>query len=712
MQSLSFIIHPSHETCTPEQTKSDFGTPSRTEPVTLIIARTWVALGVKPQVIYRLYASPYFGSLDYVSTSYTNSLCRVDLYFENFTAFSLFQQPTFEVKAQSVPCSLHLHALLAAMFSFAAPFLTPESYSPGGFPDPDNPIVPNAEHFAALAEQFVQESLVNLEDETPPLCLLQALILTTYRKLIKGARGRAWRSLGTCVRLAYEMNLHLVDSEGIGCKDGPQTHSREQWVADEERRRAWWAIWEMDIFAGTVRRCPAAIDWSQNETYLPVDDEAFFNGVPKPSCYLERNVIDRWKALNESGNESPKAWFLVANSLMREAQMLASPRGVPISGASDERGADRESSARNGWRIRPGKASKEVSGRLGAISNALRCFSITLPRPLKYRNQYLGFESTGPDDPKSPRRVHSSIYSIHLMIALGKLMIQHYYIFSVPPESVPTISTEDPTQSAQDKAANGQYRASGLALDQYFEAADEILAIINRCHEEHFRYVNPFLASTVWLAAAAQLLSKVFDTSNTDTSLARSKFEVLYLLHKEFVSYWGISTALQENLNTLEARLERVNNRLSGSDDQAPRRDASTKSSRVPRNPDPPIATQNPPPTFAETTHASPNLFHIPRSELPPFSVLSHTHTPLGQHECDPHQHQNNMQDAFSDNIGDLSTFGGGQHDVMPGSMDDTATFISGSNMIDDMDFNMSLDMSESELQGYLGGVLSGAFMG
>lgn len=637
-----------------------------------------------------------------------NKTVRVDLYFENFTAFSLFQQPTFEVKAQNVPSSLHLHALLAAMFSFAAPFLPVDSYSPSNIPDPDNPVIPNAERFAELAEKFVQESLAALADDTPPLCLLQALILTTYRKLIKGARGRAWRSLGTCVRLGYEMNLHLVDSEGLGRADGLQSQNRDQWVADEERRRAWWAIWEMDIFAGTVRRCPAAIDWSQNETYLPVDDEAFFTGVPKKSCYLERNAIDRWKALHESGNDSPKAWFIVVNSLMREAQMLASPRGVPMTGLSDTRAT----STRNGFRMLPGKASKDVSEKLGAISNALRCFSLTLPPAIKYRNQFLNFESTGPDDAKSPRRVHSSIYSIHLMTALAKLMIHHYYVFSVPPDCPPATSADEPQANPKERPGSSsyQYRPSGLALDQYFEAADEILTIINRCNEEHVRYVNPFLASTVWLAAAAQLVAKVFGSPNTDANLARSKFEVLYLLHKEFVNYWGISTALQENLNTLGARLDRISVRLNGEDDGA----RPTFNGQSQRHNGTSSLTNNGPqeqetqPGF-DANHASPNLYHIPRSELPPFSSMAHLH--LAQ----PDQEQQGMQD-FSNGIGNIASYAPPQQNDIIGSMEDTTGFGTGnsinSNMIDELDFNMSLDMSESELQGYLGGVLSGALIG
>jgi hypothetical protein len=43
------------------------------------------------------------------------------------------------------------------------------------------------------------------------------MILLAHGQLTQGVRGKAWRPLGTCVRLAYELNLNLVDS-GRGCK--------------------------------------------------------------------------------------------------------------------------------------------------------------------------------------------------------------------------------------------------------------------------------------------------------------------------------------------------------------------------------------------------------------------------------------------------------------------------------------------------------------
>ena len=74
------------------------------------------------------------------------------------------------------------------------------------------------------------------------------MVLTTFQQLVKGVRGRAWRSTGTCVRIAYELRLNLID---IGRVDYSRELSPEtvaKWYADEERRRVWWAIWEFDVF--------------------------------------------------------------------------------------------------------------------------------------------------------------------------------------------------------------------------------------------------------------------------------------------------------------------------------------------------------------------------------------------------------------------------------------------------------------------------------
>lgn len=349
------------------------------------------------------------------------------------------------------------------------------------------------DYYNKMAFGYIDEAFAQCDDEAAPLILLQALILANFQLLVKGVHGRAWRSLGLSVRVAYELNLHLIDSA-----DSSQTHNdAKRWSDDEERRRAWWAIWEMDVFASTIRRCPTAIDMTQNETKLPSDDESWFSDIPRESCFLDINASGRWKALQQAGSTSAKAWFIVINSYMREAQLLSSPRGLfressPVLSGSTPVAPPRIPQSS----LRP--AVVEVARKLENISLCLRCFTMALPRNLRYRDQFLGFEAKGPGQLRSSRHLHSSIYSIHVMSQLTRLMIQHYYVFRGSirqPKEVKTVRGVKRNASLERHAT--PIRPDGVdaeAIGQYFEATENIIKIVDRSCDEHYKYLNPFLA--------------------------------------------------------------------------------------------------------------------------------------------------------------------------------------------------------------------------
>ncbi|KAI1046224.1 hypothetical protein LB505_009848 [Fusarium chuoi] len=93
----------------------------------------------------------------------------------------------------------------------------------------------------------------------------------------------------------------------------------------------------MDVFASTIRRTPTAISWSQMEVLLPAPDANWYQDNPAGSCFLEQEPGQRWKALQESGNVSPKAWFIVINSLMKDAQVISCPRDQARAGSRLQR---------------------------------------------------------------------------------------------------------------------------------------------------------------------------------------------------------------------------------------------------------------------------------------------------------------------------------------------------------------------------------------
>ncbi|GKZ76283.1 hypothetical protein AnigIFM56816_005262 [Aspergillus niger] len=399
-------------------------------------------------------------------------------------------------------------------------------------------------YFVELALTYINKSLMECDDEMPPLCVIQALIIATHCQLTHGVRGKAWRSLGLCVSLIYEANLHLLDSGA-----GVRTEDVHQWQEDEEKRRAFWAVWEMDVFASTIRRTPTAINWTQIEVLLPVDNAHWFSGDPTSSCFMEIDPSQRWKALQDCGNQSPKAWYLIINSFMKEAQTVYDLQGAP-------RTVNRDYHQLNSnHRVSTPASTMEARLKLETLANAVRCFSLALPSHLHFRDQYLAFGAPVQRGMESQRQQHCSVYNIYSMTQLAHLMIYRYDAF----RSQNWCSEANGRPHFGNMAGRGTHSpldAECGALRLYYEAADRVLRIVNRSCDEHIRYINPFMSSTIWLASAVQLVRKYFAQNRYNRSLTNSRFNLLYLTYKRCVQFWDIQTALQRNLELIEEHLD------------------------------------------------------------------------------------------------------------------------------------------------------------
>lgn len=469
-------------------------------------------------------------------------------YFENMVAINLFHEPTFYQKLTKIESPTQICALVMALRSFAVRFGSDEIAGNNLGDQAD--IHQRAAHYLEQTSDYINHALKECDDLTPPICILQASILSAHCQLTQGVLGKAWRALGTCVRLAYEMNLHLVDVNVV--HGTPETHAA-QWCEDEEKRRTWWAVWEMDVFATTIRRTPTAVDWSQIDTLLPVEDSNWLQCKPRASCFLESDPIYRWKTLQHSGNQSPKAWYIVINSLMKDAQTISSPRGVPSASVLDG------TESREGSRIEFCPEKRDAARRrLEIIANAVQCFRLTLPNHLKYNNQYLGFEARPPGQYTSMRQDHCSIYNIYMMTQLTRLMVHRFDAFGKRFRAAVSSHDLDPPTHNRERA-NAQDQkdwTESLAIKQYFEAADDLLIIVRRSCDDHIRYINPLLSSTIWLASAVLLVRSQFCRPETMRSVIKSRYEVMHLTYKNCVDFWGMRTAVQQNLETLERQLE------------------------------------------------------------------------------------------------------------------------------------------------------------
>jgi len=467
------------------------------------------------------------------------------------TSFSLFRRPYFESKLQAISSEKQIEALLAAMFSFSARFCTGnELQNIGGH----RMNVPSISYFHTFASRRIDEALKQCVEDIPPLCLLQAMILTTFQLLIEGVRGKAWRTLGNCIRLAYELKLHCID---VYPDDAQDQSDIKAWCLKEERRRAWWTLWEFDVFASTIRRLPTAIDWTQNNTWLPVDDEAWYNGTYRRSCILIVDPAFRWKTLQRTGNTSAKAWFIVTNSLARNALLFSYPQFFSTQFSQQE---DRSKSAA---RKRPvSELSKDSQMELEILENALRCVSIALPPRLSYHEQSLTFKEEGLMSMQSSRQEDSDIYSIHLMIQLTRFMIYHYPVSSFRFSEAQVARSAQFVENSSVRPSNNRSSTSSNpnqgAWNHFLDAADEIIAIIRTSSKEHVHYVNPLLANIVYLAAAAQVVYRIINPSAVNCRKVDSNIDLLRLTFNSYVSFWNVASTLQDKLNTLETRLETI----------------------------------------------------------------------------------------------------------------------------------------------------------
>ena len=437
------------------------------------------------------------------------------------TAFSLFVPQGLEEKFQSMKSVIDAQTLAAAMFAIAARFYSSSGLqvSPGSDP------CPSPSYFADLTSKLMTTALAQCGDKTPSLSLLQASVLHTFYFLTRGVQSRAWQLLGGCVRLSHELRLHLID---VGWNRDPDMPMElpVNWPLLEEKRRCWWAIWEMDVFASTIRRLPTAIHWQQNFSFLPMPDECWFTGRHQQSCFLTREPNERWKALSKVGNTSPRSWFIVINSLMHDVHLLVYNPSRTVSGLSDAHRDD-----------------------LTMVSNSLYCAMASLPSQLKYKGQLLDFQTARDTAEANRHQFHSDIYSIHAMSQLTQFMIFQHTLCSQatsPPKHLDAGGSPATGITDQTSWAN------------YMKACEAIVSLVRSSDPDHVQHLNPFLNNTLWFAAAGQIACVVLGPASYSRALARSNYEILALTIDRLIEFWESMDMLRPRLQKIESALQNL----------------------------------------------------------------------------------------------------------------------------------------------------------
>ncbi|OAL29978.1 hypothetical protein AYO22_01884 [Fonsecaea multimorphosa] len=457
-------------------------------------------------------------------------------------------------------------ALLAAVCAIAARYVEDQP-SPSLSLNSRHPdITHTPDHFYKLACALTNEQLDKCGDGKPPLALLQALILITFYEMVVSGRGRAWRSLGTCVRVAHEIELHLTDSSLQGKSLQEQKALTESWSRKEEQRRAWWLLWELDVFASTVRRRPACIHDGEHAVLLPVTERSWFEGHYQPSCFLDPDPLHRTRKLRECANSNGNAWFIVINSLVRDAHTTANPTSH----------CDRGLPGRDVSPLLDTPSGNPVDERRLAVLDDFILYNKTmLPKELAYQGDYLSFSISGDSYSKPTAKEDCDKQLIHAMTHLGRLMILHHYCIRNTGPSVlrgkklvEYLSLSEPSVTQKLRAILG-FSDDQSAWERYLGAAEEIMRVVRNASPNHIRYGHPLLACTFWICAATQLFKKAFAQDEAERELAQSNFDLLRLTLDHSHKFWKTSELMLKNIDTLASRLGELGARLADSQGSA-----------------------------------------------------------------------------------------------------------------------------------------------
>ena len=190
----------------------------------------------------------------------------------------------------------------------------------------ETPPKARAKLFGSKAKALFDEALRMDKLEESSLSLLQGCILLSFYQQTSLPTTQSWLLIGTCCRLAMDLGLNTLDEEIISSRttDNINRLDIEEWSRREEQRRAWWLVWELDVFASTISRRPHGIDSSQMHVLLPVSDRCWFSDTSVPSTAIKADPFQAWDTLSGCPNQDERAWFLLSTFLMATAHDLSS----------------------------------------------------------------------------------------------------------------------------------------------------------------------------------------------------------------------------------------------------------------------------------------------------------------------------------------------------------------------------------------------------
>jgi hypothetical protein len=201
------------------------------------------------------------------------------------------------------------------------------------------------------------------------------------------------------------------------------------------------------------------------------------------------------------------------------------------------------------------KTAEENSQQLANLVRAYHAVLDNLPEHLRHQGEPLTFGMDGADNALASRRSCAEKYNTRMLTVSAHFMIYQNYVFAgLVDGSISLSFLEDGEEQPGLYTAPHQAWTFSVGLKELLDTSDTVLGLLESCPKGHARYVSPYYASTIWIAAALQIFkgTAIFDD---DPIRTRCKYTALREAYLEFHRLWGTPLTLLQSLDSLQTRL-------------------------------------------------------------------------------------------------------------------------------------------------------------
>ncbi|KAH8889990.1 hypothetical protein GQ53DRAFT_747810 [Thozetella sp. PMI_491] len=183
-------------------------------------------------------------------------------------------------------------------------------------------------HLQPLQESLYQKTqkLLAASNEYPSEALsieyVQARILMSIHDFMHRSHRQGWLSAGQCFRIVQLMGLHRLDDP----LQPPRPDSRDGWIHLEEKRRAFWMAYCVDVLVSKRGMWPLTLHEHVRTTRLPLPDDVFQNDELQDDGHARTQYLHELFESPAQSGQSPFLELIIFCTISRNIASLKRDR--------------------------------------------------------------------------------------------------------------------------------------------------------------------------------------------------------------------------------------------------------------------------------------------------------------------------------------------------------------------------------------------------